>query len=230
MTAEKDNSNRIFLFLDSLRKRGILNTFLVSLSYLFDYLFDIIHGTETHTFVELDALGVDKSHREHAHMYQPTFGAPLRRLLKELRIPSEKVFVDLGCGKGKVLLVASEFGFKEARGVEISPSLCEVARRNCAIYRSKKKTGTVFSILNSDALDYEIRDDEDIFFLFNPFDAYVLEQVVQNISASLQKHRRKIWIIYRNAVHRDVIEKTIDHATVTDHTYWGLDFVVFEIE
>lgn len=206
------------------------NTVLVSLSYLFDYLFDVIHGTETHTFVELDALGVDEAHRAHAHMYQPTFGAPLRSLLKKLNIPTDKVFVDLGCGKGKALLVASEFGFREARGVEISSSLCDIARRNCVLYQSKHKAGTVFSIIHLDACEYRIKDDEDIFFLFNPFDAYVLEQVVQNISTSLQRHRRKVWIIYRNAVHRDVIEKIMDRATVVDYTFWGLDFVVFEIE
>lgn len=230
MTTDKDDANKVFLLFDSLRKRGIVNTFLVSLSYLFDHLFDIVHGTDTHTFVELDSLGVDAARKEHAHMYQPTFGAPLRTLLKKLNIPKDKVFVDLGCGKGKVLLVASGFGFREVRGVEISPSLCEIARRNCAIHETKNRTKIVFSILNLDALEYEIRDDEAVFFLFNPFDAYVLERVVQNILVSLQKYQRKVWIIYRNAVHRDVIERAMKRAAVSDHTFWGLDFVVFEME
>ena len=105
MTPPKDDSNKVFLFLDSIRKRGMSNTVLVSLSYLFDYLFDVFHGTETHTFVELDALGVDKSHREHAHMYQPTFGAPLRSLLKKLNTISTAIKLRKNCPSSRPKLI-----------------------------------------------------------------------------------------------------------------------------
>jgi SAM-dependent methyltransferase len=180
--------------------------------------------------VELEDMGVEKTRQRHAHMYQPTFGVPLRRLLRELHIPPGKVLVDLGCGKGKVLLVASEFGFREVRGVEFSPILCEVARRNCSLYQAKRKKISNLSIIHADVTDYRIRDDEDIFFLFNPFDDFILEQVLQNIASSLQRHNRKIWIIYRNAVHRDSVEELLQPSSVRSFTFWGLDFVVFEIE
>lgn len=40
-------------------------------------------------------------------------------------------FVDIGCGKGRALILARDLGFKSIIGVEVSQSLCEIARRNC---------------------------------------------------------------------------------------------------
>ena len=187
------------LFL-SLKERGPLRTLLIALSYCADYLFDMKYKTDTFSSVELDALGDDDTKKEHAIGYYVTRMVPLRKLFKALRIQPGKVLVDLGCGKGRVLLIASEFGFKEVRGVEISPLLCDIAKNNCSIYKARTNTNADFAILESDVLDYRIKDDEDVFFLFNPFDAYILKQVLQNILASLQRRKRKIWIIYRFAV------------------------------
>src|SRR5208337_1976729 len=108
---------------------------------------------------------------------------------------------------GIVLLVASEFGFKEARGIEFSPVLCDIAIRNCSVYKERTKAGTDFTIFMSDVIDYGLSDDEDVFYLFNPFDEYVLKQALNNITASLQRRNRGILIIYRNAVHSSIIEK-----------------------
>lgn len=221
---------RFLRFFRSLKKKGAPRTLLVYLSYCVDYLFDMKYKTDTFSFVELDALGVDDAKREHARMYQPTDMVPLRNLFKALRIQPGKVLVDLGCGKGKVLLIASEFGFKEVRGVEFSPLLCDIASNNCSTYKGRTKTNTLFAIFKSDVLDYRIKDDEDVFYLFNPFDTYILKQVLENILASLQRRERKIWIIYRNAVHRGMVEEKMNPITVLDFTFWGFNFVVFEVE
>src|SRR5208283_1846153 len=186
------------------------------LSSFSDYLFDLKYGIDTFSWVELDDLKIDHNKKKRAKMYQPTCTIPLRQLLKELNIPRGKVFVDLGCGKGIVLLVASEFGFKEARGIEISPVLSDIANKNCAIYKEKTKTGTGFIILRSDVIDYGLNDDEDVFYLFNPFDEYVLKQVLNKIAASLQRRNREIMIIYRNAVHESIIEKNGNFTKLMD--------------
>ncbi|MEI8078375.1 MAG: class I SAM-dependent methyltransferase [bacterium] len=217
-------------FLATLKKRGLRRTLLGALSYGADYWFDLKHGTDTIAAVKLDDLGVDDAQKAHAQEYQSTHARPLKNLLMALSIPPGKVLLDLGCGKGKVLLLAAEFGFKEARGVDFSPALCKIAGQNCAAYKARTKTQTAFAIYAADVLAYQMRDDEDVFFLFNPFDAYILKQVLLNILASRQQRRRKIWIIYRRAVHRKIIEETIPQATVSDFTFWGFDFVVFEVE
>ena len=210
-----------------LNKNGLTNTTKRILSSFFDYLFDLKYGIDTFSWVELDDLKIDGNKKKRAKMYQPTCTLPLRKLLKELNIPSGKVFVDLGCGKGIVLLVASEFGFKEARGIEFSPVLCDIAIKNCSIYKEKTKADTDFIIFRSDVIDYRFNDDEDVFYLFNPFDEYVLKQALNNITASLQRRNRRILIIYRNAVHASVFEKNGNLTKWMDFSSWGWDFMVF---
>ena len=116
----------------TLNNNGLRNTTKRILSSFFDYLFDLKYGIDTFSWVEVDDLKIDNHRKKRAKMYQPTCTLPLRKLLKELNIPPGKVFVDLGCGKGIVLLVASDFGFKEARGIEFSPVLCDIAIKNCS--------------------------------------------------------------------------------------------------
>ena len=69
-------------------------------------------------------------------------------LFKKLKIPDDKVFIDIGSGKGRVLLIAAEFGIKEVRGIEFSPVLCEIAKKNISIYKEKTKSKTAFKIIN----------------------------------------------------------------------------------
>ena len=230
MNIKRAFSSKIYLFLGSMKKRGILNTLFIVLSYMVDYASDVINGTDTLSFVNVEDMGVEEALQKHAKMYQPTFGYPLRRVLTTLEIPAGKVFLDLGCGKGKALLVASEFNFKEVRGVEISALLCEIAKRNCSIYCNEGKVQAIFSIIHSDMAKYRIKDDEDVFFLFNPFDDFILKHVLYNIVSSLQKQKRKIWIIYRNAIHRETIDQILRPSSITELMFWGFDFVVFEKE
>lgn len=163
-----------------LQKNGLKDTGMRILSSYFDCLFDLKYGIDTFSWVELDDLEIDGDKKRRAKMYQPSCRLPLKRLLRELNLPPGKVFVDLGCGKGIVLMVASEFGFKEARGIEVSPVLSDIAIKNCSAFKEKTKTGIAFTIVMSDVMDYGLNDDEDVFYLFNPFDEYVLEQVLKN--------------------------------------------------
>lgn|GEM_PF-486848 len=210
-----------------LNKDGLSNTTKRVMSSFFDYLVDLKYGTDTFSWVDLDDLKIDGNKKKRAKMYQPTCTLPLRRLLKKLNISPGKVFVDLGCGKGLVLLVASEFGFKEARGIELSPVLCDIAIKNCSIYKEKTRAGADFVVFMSDVIDYGLSDDEDVFYLFNPFDEYVLERALNNITASLQRRNREVLIIYRNAVDESIIEKNGNFTKLMDFSSWGWDFTIF---
>jgi len=197
------------------------------LSYATDVMFDLSHGTDTVTWVPLKGLTVLGDNRDRAVDYQPTQVLPLRWLFRTLELPGGKTLVDLGCGKGRVLLVASEAGFKEVRGVEFSPELCEIAAGNCAKFFEKKKPGMRFRIVESDVVDYAVQADEDVFFMFNPFDAHVLNIVMRRIVTSLAERRRQIWIIYRNPVHEDVFAEFPEFARLDRFVNRGSDFSVY---
>lgn len=132
--------------LRSLKKRGVKNTFLIVVCHCVDYYFDFKYKTDTFSWVELDNLKIDDNKKKHAEMYQQTYAIPLKELFSKLRFTPDKVFVDFGSGKGRVLLIAAESGFNEVRGIEISPVLCDIAAKNIAIYKKKLETRLISSL------------------------------------------------------------------------------------
>ena len=220
-------NNSLKSFFSSLKERGIKKTCALSFAIGYDYFYDIKNGVDTVSWVDLDDMKIDSSKKQHAAMYQAALTISLRKIIRKLRIAQDNVIVDLGCGKGKVLLVASEFGYREIRGLELSPVLCDIAASNCAIYKDKTGTETNFVIINSDVRDYTIKEDEKVFFLFNPFDASVLEHVLGNIKESLERQSREIWIIYCHPVQRNAIDKNRDFHKVNEFISWGQEVIVY---
>jgi 16S rRNA G966 N2-methylase RsmD len=212
---------------DSLRIRGIIGSLKMLFSFIVDYCFDIKNGTDTFWRVNLDEFEISDEQRDRGQGYQPTHAFPLRKLFGKLMIPSGKVLVDFGSGKGRVLLIASEYGFKEVRGIELSSELCDIARKNVSVYKEKIKTETICTILNTDVLDYQVKDDEDVFYMYNPFDDYVVTRVMEKINESYSNHKRKIWIIYRNAVHDEIIKSSKNFSHFADFVFLEQDFVVY---
>lgn len=219
--------NKAKILLLSVKKRGLAETFKLMISTVVDYFFDIKYGTDTFSWVEIDDLGIDDFKKSRTSRYAPTPVSSLRKVFRELKIPPGKVLVDLGCGKGRVLLVASEFEFKEVRGIEFSSTLCDIAMNNYFAYKNKRQTKTKLSVIEMDVLDYKLGDDEDVFYIFDSFDADVLRQVLQNIITSVSRRKREIWIIYVNPVHREVLEENKEFKELKKFNLGGHDCVVY---
>src|SRR5580704_1717125 len=76
--------------------------------------------------------------------YQPTepglFTEMIERTVEQARVDlSEFTFLDLGSGKGRTLLMASDYPFRRIIGVELLPSLDEIARENLRQYKSESQ-------------------------------------------------------------------------------------------
>ena len=74
----------------------------------------------------------DKLVLGHQHMYAELTQASLVQLLQILKwncdLNSDSVFVDLGCGHGKVVYLASVCGVRKSIGIEVVPTHLENAR------------------------------------------------------------------------------------------------------
>lgn len=95
--------------------------------------FDVKYGTETNEIVAVDDAEIsDDTVRKSAILYVPIREVVLRHILSYLSSLdlSQFSFIDLGCGKGRAILIASEYPFIEILGVEASPKLCTVAQSN----------------------------------------------------------------------------------------------------
>ena len=94
----------------------------------------------------------------------------------------DAVLVDYGCGLGRTLLFASTLTFKKIIGVELSPMLCAAATKNLEQhYIRQHKTQPEWRVVNIDARRFDIPDDANIFYFFNPFDTVVLAEVIDMI-------------------------------------------------
>jgi SAM-dependent methyltransferase len=172
--------------------------FALSDLLLLDYLFDWRFGTDTVTRVQKYSLDIHSRNRNLGYGYQGTRALALFKFFKSMNLGGDNVLLDLGSGKGKVLLVAAQCGFREVHGVEWSGQMCSVANRNIAAFRRKTRSSTVFKVFHSDVVDYPIKDNEDVFYLYQPFEDAILAQVIRNIQSSLESCSRRIWIVYND--------------------------------
>ena len=96
--------------------------------------FDRRDGTDTSGIREMSSLDVSLAVARHGVRYQAADVRLFKRALSLLTLePSTYVFVDYGSGKGRALLLASLYPFKEVIGVEIAPELHAIAGANIAM-------------------------------------------------------------------------------------------------
>jgi hypothetical protein len=211
----------------ALREVGVRGTAQKVVSKIDDYWFDLRHGTDTCRWTALSELQVQNSRNlERAYDYQPTGNREFRRLMTDLAIPWTGEFVDFGAGKGRVVLMASTLGFSRTVGVEFSPYLCTIARRNVDSFTRRRRRGCPVEIVECDAVDYALSDDETVLFMFNPFDEVVAQAVLRNVEESLWRKPRKMWLIYSNASCNDVVEASA-FAKTGEYRYPRARFVVY---
>lgn len=216
---------------NSIRDKGLSRTYQSVISVVEDLCFDMKYGVSTSKIVKRENLDISEQSKEHSQEYKPTRIRHIRLLIKELNLPGNSVFVDMGSGMGRILLLASFFNFKRIRGVEISGRLCEIARRNIEIFEKKLNQPLNIEIVNEDVLKYEINKDENVFYFYNPFDNYVMEIILERIIRSLTEYPRKAWLILNNFTpFSDMIENKFKLQAIKKFIYGGTEIAVYTIE
>lgn len=141
--------------------------------------------------------------------YLPTRPTVARQILALLPIQnhSEYTFIDLGSGKGRMLLIAAEYPFRKVQGLEIALELHREAKQNISRYHHPSQRCAIIESINLDALEYVFPDGNLILYLFNPFLPEVLKKVLANLESSLAQHPRHVMVIIVNPVFGFVIEE-----------------------
>ena len=162
--------------------------------------FDEAHGTDTARILVGRELGPGVSRGGHlVSRYETTSAAAIRTALDSLAIDlSGFAFIDLGCGKGKPLMIAASYPFRRLIGVDISPACIAIARSNIDRYGPDRIDTSRVSLLAMDVEDYVFPDDPLVIYLFNPFPAKLMAQVMNNLEASLRQAPRQAVIVYLN--------------------------------
>jgi hypothetical protein len=106
-------------------------------------------------------------------------------------------FIDLGSGKGRALLMASDYPFRRILGVEFMPELNVAAQKNIATYSSRGHQCRQIQSLCMDARDFEFPLEPLVVYLFNPFSEPTFAQVLGNLRRSVEQAPRTVYIAYR---------------------------------
>jgi SAM-dependent methyltransferase len=160
---------------------------------------------ETNERVSMESLGLEHPERVN---YSASPWWTLRWLLRTGHVSSSDVFLEYGCGKGRVVLdAARRYRFKRVVGVELAPELTAVASELVARERDGLRCRDVI-IETADATLFEVPDDVTFVYFYNPFGGAIFARVVENLVASLDRAPRELRIIYLNPVEEQMLIST----------------------
>lgn len=155
--------------------------------------------------------------------YQATDPALFREMMASLPIEFDRfTFVDLGSGKGRTLLMASEYPFRKIVGVELIAELHRAAEENIRMYRSATERCTQIEAVCTDAREFVLPDTPLVLYLFNPLPEAGLQRVLRNLERSLEQSPRPVWIVYHNPLLESVVRASRALAKVRGTEQYSL--------
>jgi SAM-dependent methyltransferase len=145
--------------------------------------------------------------------YQPTESALFHEMLEALLEQSHTdfrdfVFVDLGSGKGRTLLMASDYPFRRIVGVELLPALHQAAQENLSKYRGESQKCFALEAICADATEFSFPAEATVLYLFNPFPESGLRKMIANLDESLWVHPRKVYVLYHDPLLEHVLSRS----------------------
>ena len=201
---EKTYLSVILMWLYKLPKMGFVDAYkFVRDTKLFDIKFQI----DTDNVVQTDESGylvrgydkltlssAQKVQSSNVHRYNLAID-----FLKKYHKGNLKniTFIDMGSGKGKVLILAKHDKFFNVIGVELSYSMIDITLHN--LYNLDIKDVIVHEC---SAADYNFPGGELVIYLFNPFGKPIMDKVVSKIL----EHNYLVHVIYSNPVHATLFD------------------------
>ncbi|MGP8258517.1 MAG: class I SAM-dependent methyltransferase [Acidobacteriaceae bacterium] len=181
--------------------------------------FDQMHGVHTSGLVPGTHLVSGHANDEYMTAYYGVAPSILRALIGAWRetVPPHPIhsytFIDVGAGKGRAVLVASEYRFRKVVGIELNPELAATAQQNVEHWTRTHREDPTAALLapielyEQDALDFELPQTPTVLFLFHPFEAPVLKQLLRRIETQFANRPGTLDLLYVNAECANVIDR-----------------------
>lgn len=171
--------------------------------------FDLEYGLDTQTPIPIRGSETSAPAAQYAVHYEGASIPLVHRILRQLRTDLRRfTFIDLGSGKGRVLLVAAQYPFKSLIGVEFSKTLHDIAESNISKFVEQKLIKTRPISVNVDAADFDFSKFADkVVFCNNPFTVTLALPILHNLQFSLCKTGHKGILIYLSPIPPAVKER-----------------------
>jgi SAM-dependent methyltransferase len=154
------------------------------------------YNINTTSYSKLSQYKLAQDNLKHATEYMPANYSILEHLF--MKLPDDAFagrFLDIGCGKGRAICVATHVGFTAITGIDFAKELIVDAEKN--IQQTKQFFPAVhYNLLWKDISTFEIEPDTTTFFLFNPFDEVMMKTVVKKIIKSQKQYPRPVYVMY----------------------------------
>lgn len=185
----------------------------------FAILGERMHGLDfTRANQQPAELGLDE--RE-VFIPSPSGGRHLRRVLADLLIHPGEAALDIGCAKGSAMRDLLRHPFASVDGLELSPELAAIARRNFAKLKEQR-----VQIHCTDARRFTGYGNYTLFYLYNPFPPPILEQVLQALVAQTPAGAERV-VIYNNPTGHAEMLRAGFHPLQRYPDFWGHGIQVY---
>jgi SAM-dependent methyltransferase len=162
--------------------------------------FDLQYGLDTGDYLSPREIVTGHAHDALNYGYSAIAPSVFREAMKRWRAalpptaaqPVAYRFVDVGAGKGRALLLASELPFRKVIGVELSAELARTARRNAARWRALGKPRAEIRVMHQDALAFSWPRPPLLVYLYNPFQCELVEGILDRIEARIASGRKSL--------------------------------------
>lgn len=121
------------------------------------------------------------------------------RILKHLALKSEDVFIDVGCGKGRVTCCASTYSLQKVIALDLNETLVKAAIENARRMRGCKSS--VVGV-TADATQFNYQE-VTVIYMYNPFGRDIMERMIAKVAESVAETPRRIRIVYANNLHEE---------------------------
>lgn len=129
--------------------------------------------------------------------YEATPYPILYELFSKYKLKPTDHFVDIGCGKGRLLFYVHYKFSCTVTGIEMNEHLYQISQQNKQNYiKTYKDAKRQITITNNYAEHFKIKRDYNVFYMFNPFSLNILEKVLQSIQQSVQDHPRIVDLVF----------------------------------
>jgi SAM-dependent methyltransferase len=178
--------------------------------------FDTLHGTDTSGLISGKIIAQGTSAKvEELTAYYGVAPSILHGLLDTwLHRTSPQpiqntVFLDIGAGKGRALLLASQYPFLRIEGVELNPTLARIAQANISLWSNDPQANPLAPITlhHADATTHPLPPQPTLAFLFHPFELPILRRFLRHVERSISLNPRPFDLLYANAEHGSLLDR-----------------------
>ncbi len=184
--------------------------------------FDQLHGTDTSGLIPGDVIAqgtnIDVSELTAYYGVAPSILHGLLDIWLQRTAPQPRgaqldieqtVFLDVGAGKGRAMLLASQFPFLRVEGVELNADLANIANANISLWHNDLQANALSPLVlhHADATTHPLPSEPTLAFLFHPFELPILRRFLRHVETSISNNPRPFDLLYVNAEHDSFLDR-----------------------